>query len=179
MSDANSRLRKRVDTLINEKRQVNAAIETANHMNLKYKHKIDASSDIISQKDSAIEDIKRELHETVVAKKQLESKASNLDDKNGELLSRVEAAENMVLSYQQAYANIYANALGVYLKELPVTASTSVDELKKMISAATTTSGIPAAPSIGVDMDEDIEDDESIDADDMFDENYSAGLVTL
>lgn len=173
---ANTQLRSRISNLLEKKREDMKAIEAANHMNLKYKHKIKATSDVISQKDSAIEDMERKLHETVVANKQLESKASNLDDKNGELLSRVEAAEEMVLSYQQAYANIYANALGVYLKDLPVTASTTVDELKQMISAGTSTAGIPAAPSIEC---EDAIDDEVVCDDDALDINYGADMVTL
>ena len=180
MVTANTNLRNKIDYLTEEKNTAKEAVEAANHMNLKYKHKIDATSDVISQKDSAIEDIKRQLHETVVANKQLESKASNLDEQNGELLSRVEAAEEMVLSYQQAYANIYANALGVYLKDLPVTASTSVDELKRMISAGTSTAGIPAVPNMESD-EEVIEGDDVIEdeVDEFDDNNYSAGLVTL
>lgn len=175
---ANTNLRIRLDDMIAENHSNKEAIEAANHMNLKYKQKVEAKSDVISQKDSTIEDIKQQLHETVVANKKLESKASNLDEANGHLLARVEAAENMVLQYQQAYANIYANALGVYLKDLPVTASTSVDELKRMISAGTNTAGIPAAPTMYA------EDDEVI-AEDMYDEDgniigtYGANLSTM
>lgn len=182
MVTANTNLKNKINNLLEEKKADKEAIEAANNINLKYKQKVEANSDVISEKDSALEDVKRQLHETVVANKKLESKASNLDEQNGELLSRVEAAEEMVLSYQQAYANIYANALGVYLKDLPVTATTTVDQLKKMISAGTSTAGIPAAPAYT-----NVEDLEEIEGDDEVDETfgdsdevrYSAGLVTM
>ena len=125
---------------------------------------------------SEIEELKSTLSETVAACEKLESKASNLDEKNKELQSRVEAAEEMVLSYQQAYADIYANALGVCLTGLPITASTSVDELKMMIKSGTSTAGMPASPSF-----EEVEGDEYLDDEefDLDDVQYSAGLVTM
>jgi hypothetical protein len=79
----------------------------------------------------------------------------------------------MVFSYQQAYANIYANALGVYLKDLPITATTSVEELRNMISAGTSTAGIPASAGMMIDEDEDSYEDDSFDGD------FSAEMVTL
>lgn len=176
---ANTNLRDKMGVLLDENKANKQAIESANNTNLKYKRKIEANSDIINQKDSDIQDIKQKLHETVVANKRLESEVLNRDAKDRELLSRITAAEEMVLSYQQAYANIYANALGVYLKDLPVTASTSVDELKRMISAGTSTAGVPAAPAyIDADSDEEFLDDEVIENSD--DEvRYDAGLTTL
>lgn len=179
MVTANTNLRNRIGELVDENKANKQAIESANNMNLKYKHKIEATSSVINQKDSDIEEIKQKLHETVVANKRLESEVLNRDAKDKELLSRITAAEDMVLSYQQAYANIYANALGVYLKDLPVTASTSVDELKRMISAGTSTAGMPAAPAyIDADSEEEFVDDEVIgDSDDEV--RYDAGLTTL
>lgn len=152
-------------------------IKASEDLNLKYQHKIDANSETIFQKDSEIEELKSKLNETVVASQRLESKASNLDEKNGELLSRVEAAEDMILSYQQAYADMYANALGVCLTGLPITASTSVGELKAMIKSGTSTANIASSPVIS---DQEVYDSESED-DDLLDDdiNYSAGLVTM
>lgn len=171
--NANNRLHERLSNISAEKRESNQAIKAAEDLNLKYQRKIKANSETISEKDSTIEDLESQLHETVVANKKLESEASNLDDQNKELLSRVEAAEEMVFSYQQAYANIYANALGVYLKDLPITATTSVEELRNMISAGTSTAGIPASAGMMIDEDEDSYEDDS------FDGNFSAEMVTL
>ena len=188
---ANTKLKEKLDFLTNQRKEDLNSIKSSKDLNLKYEHKIEANSRAITQKDSAIEDLKAKLHETVVANSELESKASNLDEKNGELLSRVEAAENenkellsriaaaedAVANYQQAYANLYANALGVYLTGLPITASTSVEELTDMIKAGTSTASMPSSPSYY----SDDEGDEYIDAeDDVFDDaNYSAEMVSM
>lgn len=173
---ANTKLRERISKLSKSRKDDLETIQASENLNLKYQRKIEANSEAISEKDSAIEDLKSELHETVVANKKLESKASNLGDKCEELQSRVEAAEEMVLSYQQAYANIYANALGVHLSGLPITANTSVEELTEMIKAGTSTANIPAGPAMyEVEADYDEEDDFDI----TDDTDYSAEMVTL
>lgn len=174
----NNRLKERIK-FINDKRKVeHDSIRASEDLNLKYQHKIEANSEAISQKDAEIEELKSKLNETVAASKELESKASNLDDKNGELLSRVEAAEEMVLSYQQAYADMYANALGVCLTGLPITASTSVEELKEMIKSGTSTASMSARPAYA----EDVVDEDYVEGEDeVFDDNvrYAADMVTL
>lgn len=119
-------------------------LQLANETNLKYTHKITANSDIISQKDSIISTLKAELSETVTANTADKRRASNLDETNRNLQKKIEAAEQMIYEYQQAYANMYANALGVHLKDLPVTASTSVQELQSMVSGGTSTSNMSA-----------------------------------
>lgn len=176
--NANTKLQSKVDSLTEQNEKDMRSIEASNNLNLKYKQKIEANSETISQKDSAIEDLKNELNETVVANQKLEAKASNLDEKCSKLLSRVEAAEEMVMSYQQAYANMYANALGVYLKDLPVTANTTVEDLKNMITAGTSTANIPAGPDM-YDVDEEF--DEPIEGEEEFEDDtlYNAGMVTI
>ena len=123
-------------------------IEQLKKDNLKYTHKIEANSKTICERDSTISDLEARLRKTVTANSKVENRASNLDEEVKSLRARVEAAEQMVLNYQQAYANMYANALGVHLENLSVTASTSVSELKDMISAGTNTSGMAAAPFV-------------------------------
>ena len=123
-------------------------IEQLKKDNLKYTHKIEANSKTICERDSTISDLEARLRKTVTASSKVENRASNLDEEVKSLRARVEAAEQMVLNYQQAYANMYANALGVHLENLSVTASTSVSELKDMISAGTNTSGMTAAPFV-------------------------------
>jgi len=113
--------------------------------NLKYTHKIEANSQAICQKDSIISNLKKELGETVTASQSIEKRASNLDETNRNLRARVEAAEQMVLNYQQAYANMYANALGLHLEGLSVTASTTVEELREMINGGTSTCNMSAS----------------------------------
>lgn len=175
--NANTDLQTQVDSLMYKSKVDKNTITASENLNLKYQQKIEANNEAISQKDSEIEELNTKLSETVTAQKEVESRASDLDETNKELLSRVEAAEEMVLSYQQAFADMYANALGVCLTGLPITASTSVDELKQMIKSGTSTAGIPANPSFGAGDAEYIDGDED---EDLFDDvNYGADMVTL
>lgn len=130
------------DTQVAANRHIKSELEKVKEQNLKYVHKIKANSQTICDRDSTISDLKAELRKTVTANSKLESGTSNLDEKVKNLQSRVEAAEQMVLNYQQAYANMYANALGVHLDNLPITASTTVSELQKMIRSGTSTANI-------------------------------------
>ena len=142
----------RVVTANSQLKAANSQLKAANKQlkadNLKYTHKIEASKKLLETKDSTISDLQAKLRKTVTASSKIEGRASNLDEEVNNLRTRVEAAEQMVFNYQQAYANMYANALGVYLNNLEITASTSVEELQKMITGGTNTANIAAAPSV-------------------------------
>lgn len=84
----------------------------------------------------------------------LEASDTEIDDKLKEAEDRIAACEQLVLDYQEAYANLYASALGIRFDNLSITASTSVEELKSMISGSTSTAGIPAMPSMELDDEE-------------------------
>lgn len=163
---------KSAKTIRNLKDELSSVSERLEENNLKYKQKIQSNSVLISQQGSEIEDLKSQLSETVTASKRLETKSSDLDAANAELLSRVQAAESLVLEYQQAFADMYANALGVHLDKLSVTASTSVQSLKEMISAGTSTSNMMSGEMI----DEPLEDDEIIDSIDVEEDD---SLITI
>ena len=60
------------------------------------------------------------------------------------LYSELKACQNLLTSYQQAYADIYANVLGVHLDNINVTSSTTVEELESTIDSAVNTANIPA-----------------------------------
>lgn len=129
--------------------------------NLKYFQQIEATSKTISQKDSTISNLENELRETVTASKKVKKEASNLDDNVRSLQRRVEAAEQMVLDYQEAYANMYANALGVHISNLSVTASTSVEDLRSMICSKTISSPSHEEPEFS-EFDSTVSDDETV-----------------
>ena len=128
--------------------QLKKDIDHLEKTNLKYRQKIEANSQTICERDSAISDLRAKLSKTVTASSKIETRASNLDEEVKSLRARVEAAEQMVLNYQQAYANMYANALGVHLEGINVTASTSVEELQIKISSGTNTANIAVAPFV-------------------------------
>ena len=175
---ANSRLREKLTSFTSKNKDDQEAIKASQNLNLKYQRKIENSSKLLSQKDEEIAQLNERINETVVASKKLSRD-------NKDLIARVTAAEEMLASYQQAYANLYANALGVYLTGLPVTASTTVEELKEMISAGTSTANIAARPAYSTDLidtNEDEEDGEEYihgEDDDFDDTQYRADLVNM
>lgn len=146
-------------------KKLKTQIEQLKNDNLKYTHKIEANSKTICDRDSTISDLEAKLRKTVTASSKVENRASNLDEEVKSLRAKVDAAEQMVLNYQQAYANMYANALGVHLENIAVTASTSVSELQDIIRGGTSTANMAAAPFVEPEPIEvtDIEDNEDED----------------
>lgn len=135
-------------TLVSANSKLKKEAENLQKQNLNYRHKIEANSETICQKDSTISDLKTKLGETVTASKGVQRRASNLDEKVESLKAQVEAAGQIIFEYQKAYANMYANALGVHLKDIPITSTTGVEALKKIILGGTSTSNIPANPAM-------------------------------
>lgn len=125
-------------TQVKANKELSDKIKSLESKNLEYVRKIEATSKAISQKDSTISSLEQNLRETVTANTKIKQEASNRDDKERMLQKRVDAAEQMVLKYQEAYANMYANALGVHIDNLSVTAATSVDQLQKLIASKVT-----------------------------------------
>lgn len=119
--------------------------------NLKYKEKVEAAQSTLESKESIISDLKGQLDETV--RKQTQGAVSNRDAEMESMKSRVVAAESSLKTFQDAYADIYAKALGVRLPNLRVTASTDVASLQKMIRSSTTITMKPdiLAPTQDVD----------------------------
>lgn len=115
-------------------------LDTLKNSNLKYKQKIEATTCDNDKKNSIISELRSELNETVTAATEAEAQTSNRDATIKKLRQEVAAATKLIEDYQQAYANIYANALGVHLEDMRVTSSTTVNELKTMISSASSNS---------------------------------------
>lgn len=125
--------------------------------------KIADQSDLIHRQKATIDSLESKLRKTVTANSELKDTSSNLDADLRDLESRVEAAEDLLLEYQKAYANMYANALGTHIEDLQVTANMSVSELQNMIKGGTNTANMSTAvvephPVEIIDSDEDEED---------------------
>ena len=129
--------------------------------NLNYQQKMNSKETKIQIQSETISKLEQKLQETVLAASKVEKGTSNLDAKVRRLESEVLAATNLVEQYQQAYADLYASALGVHLSNISINASTTVDELKEKISSGTSTCNIPVAPAIddSIDIVDDEEDD--------------------
>jgi len=150
--------------LRNKNSEISTELDKVNKNNLIYKQKIESSSADIRDKDATISSLQEKLNKTVVASKTAQKEASNRDDEVkslksqlsssgatiSDLESRITACEEMLFEYQQAYADIYAIALGTSVSGLPITASTSVSELKDLIQGATNTANISAMPAYAI-----------------------------
>ena len=167
---ANAQLRGALQDEVAEKSEIISELEAVKSDNLIYKQKIECSSADIKDRDATISGLRKELDKTVVASTNAKRDASNRDEEVkqlksmvssskrtiSDLESRIVACEEMLYSYQQAYADFYATALGTSVSELPVTASTTVSELKNLIQGATNTS------NLGTMFNYDIEEDDFI-----------------
>ena len=105
--------------------------------NLKYKQEIDAARYDIRDLNSSISKLHTEIDETVRNISANEAKTSNLDAINKRLKSELSACRKLLAEYQDAYADIYANAVGVHLDNISVSESTSVSDIRSMISGST------------------------------------------
>lgn len=123
-------------------RDLSKQLSSVQEENLKYIAKVEAADSQLESKDAIISAMKVELAETV-SKHDKELRESNRDDEVKALKSRIEAAESLISDYQDAYINMYANALGVHLPKMSITASTSVASLTRMIRSS---ASIPMKP---------------------------------
>ena len=115
--------------------------------NLIYMQKVTASEKLVESQKSTISNLRSKLRETVTASTNQKAQTSNLDAEISRLKDEISACHELIASYQQEYADMYAGALGVSLDNVYVTAKTSVKALKEMIDGATNTANIPT-PSI-------------------------------
>ena len=171
--------------LISKNSEIIAELDKANKNNLIYQQKIECSSADIEDRDATISDLQKELNKTVVASTAAKRDASNRDEEVKQLKSQLSssnrtikeqqsqivACEDMLFEYQQAFADFYATALGTSVSGLPISASTSVSELKNLIQGATNTSNIGVIPDYGY--------DEDVELTDVVDEGNDNILATL
>lgn len=174
---SNKRLSKKLTAVEATNTNISTELEKVNKNNLIYRQKIESSSADIEDRDVQISELQERLNKTVVAStnakreasnrdvevKQLQSEISSSENTIRDLESQVVACEEMLHSYQQAYADFYAKAIGTSVSRLPVTASTSVEELESLIQGATNTSNI--TPDVYAYEDEYIDDTDEVDED--------------
>lgn len=150
----------RVKTAVAASSKLKKSLLSARENNLKYIQKIDASKKDVEEKTSVISSLQSKLSKTVTAAENDKRRSSNLDEKLTRLTSEISACKKMLAEYQDAYANLYSSALGVDLKNITVTATTSVDELQRSISGTVNASLDDAfAEPMHVDAYEDYDDE--------------------
>lgn len=127
-------------------KDLESRLKSAEDSNLKYKQKIEASSEELRHKGHTISQLQSELSETVTAAENAKREASNRDEDMYRLKAEIRAAQNLLTEYQKAYATLYANAVGVDLGNLSITSSTTVAELQKLV-CGTSTANIAVMPT--------------------------------
>lgn len=148
ISASNQKTLAKHQQVVHANTQLKQSLEDSNTQNLNYVQKVEAKDDRIRKKDAVIASLRSDLRKTVAENKELKSKPSNFDAKLKSLQKQIQASEKIIAEYQDAYAYFYATAIGAPLENISVTASTSVDELKSIISGGTSTANIPARPDV-------------------------------
>lgn len=140
------------DAFRNRNVSLQKKLEVAEKSNLIYKQKVESAetqhSKALERKDSIIASLKSDMRKTVTASRDSSRAVSDLDNENKKLHRDLDKITASLQDYQEAYAKIYANALGVTLDNMQVAATTTVDELQNMIEGATNTANIPTVPTI-------------------------------
>lgn len=116
-------------------------LETAEKSNLIYKQKIEAAvarhGAEVERKNSVIAGLEAKVRKTVAESRAESEAASDLDENNRRLRSELDNCQASLRAFQEAYASIYAHALGVDFDLSQIVSSMSVESLQQMISSAT------------------------------------------
>lgn len=163
-TDAKDAAEKRCKQLVAASIRMKETISQERSNNLKYLQKISESKNIVDSKDYLISSLKTRLNETVNASANVERRTSNLDEQLKRSKAEIVACKKMLKDYQDAYAELYSQAVGADLQKVKVTASTSVASLRSAI-----TSSISRKPSS-------IREPEEIDVDDCY---FDDDMVTI
>lgn len=124
----------KIRSCVSASKRLKSSLENERDTNLKYIQKIDASKKELEGKDKVISSLQTKLSETVTAAQSDKKRSSNLDAKIDSLTKQVQASRKLLKQYQDAYLRLYSSAVGVDLKNITVTATTTVDELQQSIS---------------------------------------------
>lgn len=134
---ANKKLTKTNQAIEKELKQTK---ETLSHEvdknNLIYRRKIEASTQTLQANEAKISELDEKVRKTVAENSKLSEKLSNRDNEVKKLKEAIAASNQMILSYQQAYADTCADIIGIHVDNIDVTASTRPEELRKMIFGA-------------------------------------------
>ena len=163
MSDIKSSLERVTASRDSAQKRISSLTEqlkAAKNSNLIYRQRVEASQQRLDtkqqkleaecqRKDNIIASLKSDIRKTVTASKMQERATSDLGADNRKLMQERDAIEANLQAYQDAYANIYASALGVCFNDLQISSATTVQELQDKIAGATNSANV--CPSAAVD----------------------------
>ena len=137
-------------TLIAANRKIKTENEKLSKDNLSYEQKAKITAATVRSKDSTISALNTRLDETVNASGEFERRASNLDEKVKNLEAQLvaanksaKAASAIADTFKEAYARLYANAVGVDLSTSAILACKSIDDIRRLVD----TRSLPSSKS--------------------------------
>ena len=142
MSATNSHLRKNLtnattvaDDVNVEMSELQNKFDELSKSNLLYKQEVESAKQEVDSKTAIVSSLNDKLAKTVGDMKSVQEQASNLDDKCKSMQKKLTATEKLLSEFQIAYADLYANTVGVNLDcNIPITAS--VDTVRRDINSA-------------------------------------------
>lgn len=141
--------------------------------NLKYKQDLTAANQLVDSQKNEISALKAQKRETVMASAKLEKKASNLGDSVSTLKADRDSYAKQLVEVKQAFASLYASVIGGSDSNIEITASTTLDDIRRQVVGATNTASVAALPSA------DLVDDYYYADDDEFEEESNDNLITI
>lgn len=153
--------------LLQENNNLANELDRIRRINLKYKRDIEETSGLVESKNAIIAGLKSQLRETVTANKS-EGEMKKLKQNNGKLRNQLTSVMASCKEFQDAYASLYASALGLRVSKGPERVCSTVEEIQNWVEAGTNTVNMPAVPGF-----DDEYEDEWIDDDipDEYDDN--------
>ena len=117
-------------------------VKAVKSKNLQYSMKIEASESTLKAKDDIVDKLNKKLDKTVIEASKAAENASNLDEELSSQADKILASQRLIEGYQDAYASLYSQVIGVNLNNVSVDASTSVEDLQKKILASSNVSTV-------------------------------------
>ena len=115
-------------------KQLESDYDNLKDSNLKYQKELKSKNKQIEQQDLKILELSNRLDETVKQSNIASKDVSNRDIEIKDLQRDLSSCRRQISEYQNAYAELYASAIGVDFNKLNITASTKIDDIKKQIS---------------------------------------------
>lgn len=134
IKDDNRELKRQSRCDILNSKQLESDIENLKASNLKYQKELKSKNKQLEDKDFEISELSNRLDETVRKSTSVSEEISNRDMEIENLNKDLSSCRRQISEYQNAYAELYASAIGVDFNKLNITASTKVRDIKKQIS---------------------------------------------
>lgn len=147
LSSTNAKLKSQIDSMEHK-------LSVMSSKNLNYDSKINSYKEDLKAKDEVICGLKADLDKTVIDNSESSREVLNLKAENKQLRQAIKSSEQVIAEYQDAYASVYSNTLGVNLEDnISVTAATTVGELQNAIVASSNVSSIARGFSVPTEID--------------------------